>query len=452
MSRFSLALLAALLSATLSIARAEDEGRHPKVTDETRAASAQKRFNAAYELTDEVPERKGKEPDWKNLLRPSIRVPGQDGKPDTTYTPKVNYGVLLTGPATYFEGVEDMIPPASLSKLFTSSLALKELGGDFTYETCFSWRKSGATGDAGYLRITASGDPSIDVNNVNFLAEDFVQALVRDGVKQVYGDLVVDATDSRWNLRVVPEGWLPHDGTSDIPGALSTLSPARIKTALRINLLKAGIHWSGVDPVPFSEKAAVLSTEIHVSQPLRELIKPFMFHSINHMGEAFLRKVGEVKGLKAAPDLLTAALPLLREFANGKVGPHTVILNDGCGLSRTSRVSAAATVAFLTEMQLEPYFPDLFASLPTAGQTGTLDERMRGTAAAGRVHAKTGTLYTPTGNFQLAGYLVEMTKSGPEYHPFAILTSTLDSLDGYCRTTQDRVMAKLANWMLDPSH
>lgn len=442
MSRISLALLAALLFPSFSSAN----------VDELRAASAQSAFDAEFTLTDEFAREEDEvlasEPDWQKLLRPSVQVRGRNGKPSTTYTPKVDYGVVLTGPSTYSEGATDLVAPASVSKFFTSSLALKELGSDFTYQTRFVWRKSLATNNVGYMRITGSGDPSINGTASSLVAEEFVLAMIRDGVKRVYGDLVIDATDGRWNVRTVPEGWLPDDGTGDIPGPLSTVTAAKMKASLKARLAKHGIQWMVSASVPFPESAGNYSEIIHVSSPLRELIKPFMLHSVNYMGEALLRKVGEIKGSKVAPDLLAAGLPLLREFVAANIGPNTVILNDGCGLSRTSRISAAAMVAFLAEMKQEPYFQDLFAALPMAGQTGTLADRMNGTAAAGRVHAKTGTLYTPTGNFQLAGYLVEMKKDGADYHPFAVLTSTTKNHDGYCRSTQDRVLAKLASWMI----
>lgn len=454
MSRLSFALLAALLTSSLTVTRAE-ANLYSTSVDELKAESAQVAFDLEFELTDENKENLEEdlagaiEPEWKKLLHPSVQV-RRRGKPSTSYIPKVKYGVAFTGPTTYAEGATDLITPASTSKIFTSALALKELGGDFTYSTRLEWLKAAKGGDVGYLRMTGSGDPSI-TGNLTSLSEEFVQALVRGGVKRVYGDLKVDATDERWSRRVVPQGWTASDGTSDIPGPFGTVTATKIKTFLKMRLAKRGIQWVSTASVPFAERDGIYAEEIHTSKPLRELIQPFMFHSVNFMGEAFLRKVGEMKGSKTAPDLQAAALPLLREFVGANIGTNTVLLNDGSGLSRTSRVSAAAMVAFLTEMKQESFFQDLFAALPTAGKTGTIGRRMSGTAAAGRVHAKTGTLYTPTGNFQLAGYLAETTKAGVEYHPFAIFTSTDGKHDGYCRSTQDRVLAKLASWMMNPT-
>lgn len=456
MSRLSLALLVALLTSSLTVARAS-ASVYSTSANELQAEMAQEAFNLEFELMDESAQGVEvedvdslEEPQWKKLLRPSVQV-RRRGKPSTSYTPRVSYGVTFTGPSTYSEGATDLIAPASTSKIFTSALILKELGGDFTYSTRFVWRKAAKAGDAGYLRLTGSGDPSLS-GNISSLSEEFVQALIRDGVKRVYGDLKIDSTDARWNRRVVPKGWTEGDGTSDIPGAFGVVSDTRIKALLKARLAKHGIQWVSAASVPFAETAGIYAEQIHTSKPLRELIQPFMFNSINFMGESFLRKVGEMKGSKSAPDLLAAGLPLLREYVGANIGKNTVILNDGCGLSRTSRASSAALVAFLTEMKQEPFFADLFASFPTAGQTGTLSHRMNGTAAAGRIHAKTGTLYTPTGNFQLAGYLVEKTKAGGvDYHPFAILTSTGMNNDGYCRSTQDRVLAKLASWMINPT-
>ncbi len=453
----ALALLVSLLGTPFTAVRAE-ENLYSNSPEEIQAESDQAEFDLNYELTDSAAEEQtnsddagnsaGDEPDWKKLLHPAIQVRARKGKKATSFVPDVNYSVKLTGPSSYTEGPNELIAPASTSKIFTTSLALKELGGDYKYTTHFSWRKSPKAGEAGYLHLTGSGDPSINGNASGAFAEELVQSMIHGGVKRIYGDLELDATDSRWARRTIPSGWTSGDPSSEVPGILSTVTEAKMKTVLKARLAKHGIRWVAAASAPFAEATGIYGEQNHVSRPLRELIKPFMLHSINYMGEAFLRKVGELKGSKSAPDLLAAALPILREYVNANIGKHSVVLNDGCGLSRTSRVSAAAMVTFLTEMKQENFFDDLFASLPTAGQSGTIGGRMRGTAAAGRVHAKTGTLYTPVGAFQLAGYLVENTKAGPEYHPFAIYTEAESNRVGYCHSTQDRMLGRLASWMV----
>ena len=66
---------------------------------------------------------------------------------------------------------------------------------------------------------------------------------------------------------------------------------------------------------------------------------------------------------------------------------------DGSGLSRYDLTSAASLDALLTRMFTSPAHRDPWvASLPIAGVDGTLERRMKGTPAEGRVHAKTGSI------------------------------------------------------------
>ena len=58
-------------------------------------------------------------------------------------------------------------------------------------------------------------------------------------------------------------------------------------------------------------------------------------------------------------------------------------------------------VTLLVAMDRHPHAAVFRASLPVAGVDGTLDSRMKGTAAEGRVQAKTGTIANVNA---LAGY------------------------------------------------
>lgn len=417
--------------------------------EESRAEADQKTFEEIFG-PDPSGEETGKEPDFRTILRRGVRR-RVNSKKTVVVVPKVQFGVLFTGPSTYHEGEDSPITPASTSKVFTAALALKELGGDFTYDTRLTWLTGKSTDEAAYLTVVGAGDPSLTTGDLPKVTDEYVAGLVASGVKKVYGTLRFSATDPRWKIRSVPAGWRRKDLATPagfIPDELGTLSEAGIRAALAAKIAAKGIQWIKTEPT-FPEKAGIPRSTSHFSAPLRELIQPFILHSINYKGEAFLRKVGELKGASAASDLHAAGIVLLREFVSRLIGPTVgykgVILNDGSGLSRESRVTAKAMVAFLDALKTEPFFEDFFAALPTAGRTGTLGRRMAGTSADGRVHAKTGTL---EGNYQLAGYLVEATKAGNDYHPFTIFTETDAASAGYCRSVEDAALSNLAAWML----
>src|SRR5260370_30078077 len=76
-------------------------------------------------------------------------------------------------------------------------------------------------------------------------------------------------------------------------------------------------------------------------------------------------------------------------------------LDDGSGLSRTSLVTPDAVVKLLRFMYRSPYRENWLSLLPVGGEDGTPRLRMRDTAAAGRIHAKTGSLTHVTA---LSGY------------------------------------------------
>lgn len=84
------------------------------------------------------------------------------------------------------------------------------------------------------------------------------------------------------------------------------------------------------------------------------------------------------------------------------VDPYGFRQVDGSGLSRYNMVQPATLVTLLERMRLVDSQDFFYQSLPVAGMTGTLRSRFSGTAAQGRVRAKTGTL---NGVRALSGYM-----------------------------------------------
>lgn len=97
------------------------------------------------------------------------------------------------------------------------------------------------------------------------------------------------------------------------------------------------------------------------------------------------------------------------------IAAETCRIADGAGLSRRDLATPNALVRLLVYLTKQPYAEPLREALPLAGVDGTLTYRMRNTAAAGNVQAKTGSV---SGVHSLAGYVTTQTH---DHLAFAIM-------------------------------
>jgi D-alanyl-D-alanine carboxypeptidase/D-alanyl-D-alanine-endopeptidase (penicillin-binding protein 4) len=133
-----------------------------------------------------------------------------------------------------------------------------------------------------------------------------------------------------------------------------------------------------------------------------------------------------------------AGIRAIRGFAHSHGAG--VAAQNGSGLSVKDRASASAVGRFLAAMrrESEPVGDAFLESLSTAGRTGTLADRMRGTAAEERCHGKTGTL---DGVSALSGYC---RAPGGRMLAFSILMNKVDILRAHA--AQDRMAALIARY------
>ena len=113
----------------------------------------------------------------------------------------------------------------------------------------------------------------------------------------------------------------------------------------------------------------------------------------------------EEKGIAAMNDLLAAA----------GVKKGDVLLEEGSGLSRRDIITPNGTVALLGYVHRQRFAEDYRNAMPIAGVDGTLQNRMKGTPAAGNARAKTGSLRYV---FALSGYV---TTAAGERLAFSIM-------------------------------
>ena len=81
-----------------------------------------------------------------------------------------------------------------------------------------------------------------------------------------------------------------------------------------------------------------------------------------------------------------------------------LVIENGSGLSRTERISAAHLGQLLVAAYHSAIMPELMASLPILAQDGTVKKRLNDSPANGRAHLKTGSL---DGVSAIAGYVLD---------------------------------------------
>ena len=99
----------------------------------------------------------------------------------------------------------------------------------------------------------------------------------------------------------------------------------------------------------------------------------------------------------------------------GIFAPELVIEN-GSGLSRTERISAATMGCLLVAAFKAPTMPEFMASMPLVGYDGTMRQRLKTQGVAGHAHVKTGMLDDVRA---IAGYV--LASSGKRYAVVSII-------------------------------
>jgi serine-type D-Ala-D-Ala carboxypeptidase/endopeptidase (penicillin-binding protein 4) len=206
------------------------------------------------------------------------------------------------------------------------------------------------------------------------------------------------------------------------------------------------------------------------SPPLSELVKETNRESNNVYAEVLLRLLAKVTGKMPVPQQDTGKMPVpqqdtgkmpvpqqdtgkmpvpqedtsevgLKELKTALtqlgVNPNSYILADGSGLSRHNLISPEALVQTLRLMANSPAASIYRASLPVAGESGTLKNRLKNTPNRVILQAKTGTL---SGVSALSGY-VEV----PNYEPlvFSIIVNQSDLSAAKLRSATDEIVLLL---------
>ena len=223
---------------------------------------------------------------------------------------------------------------------------------------------------------------------------------------------------------IVNRGWT---------GRYETARPSLMAAQLfRLDLRHAGVAVTGGTTAGVASADAVQLADVE-SPPLSALVRHMDVYSDNFYAEMLLKEVGAVQGSGGSA---AAGLAVERRLLTAAGVPLAgVRMVDGSGLSAldrwTSRGLATLLQTMWRDVDLQPY---VVPALPVAGETGTLEHRMRTGPARGRVRAKTGTTDSSSA---LSGFV------GDRY-VFSIVENGSPVRTGYAERSQDRFAQVLA--------
>lgn len=345
---------------------------------------------------------------------------------------------------------------ASNTKLFTTAAFLDRFRADGTLATKVFGRggRTGANDQIlrGGLALVGDGDPALASprfakrHNLPLTRlQPLANAVRRAGIRRVRGDLLLDETifDRR---RSVPQPGItggpflsPLSGlsyNSGFDGDRYASDPAREAGHAFVKALRdAGVRFEGrlkVGDAPRKlRRSKPLGTER--SPSAAKLIAQTNTPSDNFFAEMLLKRLGARPGRQGTTRRgARKAERFARQIGSG------VRMVNGSGLARTNVASPRDVGRLLIHMArasaLAAAWDD---SLAVAGRTGTLANRMRGSAAEGRCRGKTGTL---DGVSALSGYC----RSGAGLVAFSILMSNVN-IDAAHRA-QDAMAAAIARY------
>lgn len=317
------------------------------------------------------------------------------------------------------------LPPASTQKSYVGLSALLALGPQSRYRTEVVADRLPVLGRLrGNLWLVAGGDPYLTSGHLRLLARSVRAA----GITSVSGDLRLD--DLRYDQRRTAAGWKP----SFMPGQSAPLSalavdgnrwrsdaafladPAFPAAVLFRDYLRAeGVSIGGVRRAPRPSGGRTVA--VHTGTPVLSAVQRTLKDSDNFAAELILKEVGRVVRGDGSSAGGVEALRTVLAAQGVPVGAGS----DGSGLSANDRQTALGQVQLLQAAVSTDVGPAFFAALPLGCRDGTLEKRFCGTAAEGRVSAKTGTL---SGVRVLAG--VTTTRSGRQVQFAFQLTGVAD--------------------------
>lgn len=342
-------------------------------------------------------------------------------------------GIIIFNPLTQdtifsLNSFEPMIP-ASNTKIFTTSVALSSLGGDFNISIKILTDDDNINDGKinGNLYLKGFGNATITENDIQL----FVDHLLEQGINEITGNIVGD--ESYFDDAYYRADWIDDEISTVKLSPISALVIDRNRKVtfkkkgrrtkryvedikepalyaanlLKENLKSAGINVTGSVIKGLTPQSSFQLDDISIA--LRDYTSLINKHSDNYLAECLFKIVG-AEYSKIEGNSFYATQAILEFLNQNSIYSKGAEIVDGSGISRFDKVAPASVAGVLEVMYFDlNNFEDFYNSLSIAGVDGTLHSRFIGSYAQNNFHGKTGTL---NGVTSLSGYL--KTKGGDD--------------------------------------
>jgi len=346
--------------------------------------------------------------------------------------------------------------PASVTKLYTTSVSLQLLGKDFKIRTKLLTDdynlKDGIVNGNIYLK--GYGNPVFTSSDL----ESFADKLVSLGIRKITGDIIGD--DSYFDNIYSREDWI-EDEKANVPlPPISALvldrnrktiikkvkkrqrfiqtnlnnPPVEIAQIFKGILIKKNINIQGIVKTGITPDKVYDIDESFIK--LEELITYINKYSDNFYAECLFKILGAE--FSRSQGTYFFAQQAIKDFLKkNDIPSFATEIVDGSGISRFDKITASSVNALLERMYFDLInFESFYNSLSIAGIDGTLRNRM---SSMINFRGKTGTL---NGVIGLAGYL----KTEEDDLIVTILFEYKSGNYNFYRNIQDEIITTLNEW------
>ncbi len=345
--------------------------------------------------------------------------------------------------------------PASNAKLVTTAAAFGLLGSDHAFETRVYTSGS-------LIGTTLNGDLNLVVEhdltwntyclNSSDQALDFLAARIAQlGIQTVTG-----------NINVYGAAYYGRGQFDDVRFLGSSYDNQTVATTFRTSLTQAGItvSGSGIGRTGFNAPGTLFHTHLSTDllydneetahafldeMPLTLAAANIEINRVSHnaMADGLLFHIGyKVSGVST----LAAGADAVRDWLENTAGIDTgdIVIGDGSGLARgTNPPGNEYSAQFFIDLlrYMTANHPGYDTTLAISCEDGTIGGRLCNAGMAGRVHAKTGTLFT---TIALSGYMDHPT-SGERIF-FSFLANNSGGISSSAtRANMDAALTTIAN-------